>query len=227
LRYPLTWLTVGVIAEVGTVNHVTRVRLVWGLLTIAFPALGSELPTKPQVTINVYNDAQVSEQVLTHAEQEATRIFRQAGVDSVWVECQLSNAGPNRDSECKSPAGPTHLALRIVPWSSKLGDTVFGTAFLSAEGDGTYSDVFYESVQDLHKDWHASLSRVLGHVMAHEIGHLLLGTNAHSPMGIMRPNWQGKELRSVGMGALFFTLAQARFMQAKLSPLSAGKRSSN
>ena len=203
------------------VNQVAMTCLVWGFLTIAFPGLASETPTKPQVTINVYNDAQVSEQVLTQAEQEATRIFRKAGVNSVWIECQLSKAGPRRASECQPPSAPTHLALRIVLWSSKLGDTVFGTAFLSPEGEGAYSDVFYDSVEKLHQDWHASLSRVLGHVMAHEIGHLLLGTNAHSPRGIMRPNWQGQELRSIGMGTLLFTPDQARSMQTKLFSLTA------
>jgi hypothetical protein len=57
--------------------------------------------------------------------------------------------------------------------------------------------------------------------MAHEIGHLLLGTNAHSPMGIMRPNWQGQELRSIGMGTLLFTPDQGRSMQTKLFSLTA------
>jgi len=203
------------------VNQVAKACFIWGFLTIAFSGLASETPTKPQVTINVYNDAQVSEQVVTQAEQEATRIFRKAGVDSVWIECPSSKAGPKRTSECQPPSAPTHLALRIVPWSSKLGDTVFGTAFLSPEGEGTYSDVFYDSVEKLHQDWHASLSRVLGHTMAHEIGHLLLGTNAHSPMGIMRPNWLGQELRSIGMGTLFFTPDQARSMQTKLFSLTA------
>jgi hypothetical protein len=34
-------------------------------------------------------------------------------------------------------AGPRHLALRIVSWPSKLRDSFFGMAFLSAEGEGT------------------------------------------------------------------------------------------
>jgi len=76
--------------------------------------------------------------------------------------------------------------------------------------------VFYDSVEKLHQDWHVSLSRVLGHTMAHEVGHLLLGTHAHSQMGIMRPNWQGQELRRVEMGALLFTPEQGRSIQTKL-----------
>ena len=200
-----------------------RTCFVFSFLTIAFPALANEPPPKPQVIINVYNDAQVLEKVLVQAEQEATRIFRQAGVDNVWVECQSFKPDLNPKPECDSPAGPRHLALRIVPWSSKLRDSVFGTAFLSEEGEGTYSDVFYHAVQKLHDDWHASLAGVLGHVMAHEVGHLLLGTNAHSPTGIMRLSWQGRELRSVSMGTFLFTSEQAESMQAKLFSVRARK----
>jgi hypothetical protein len=201
--------------------NLTSAVLCLSLLTIAVPGLANEAPAKPHVTINVYNDAGVSEQVLAEAEQEATRIFHKAGVENVWVECRLWKPDPDRSSRCQPPVGPTLLALRIVPWSSKLRDSVFGIAFLSAEGEGTYTDVFYVSVEKLHEDFHANLSRVLGHVMAHEIGHLLLGTNAHSPVGIMRPQWEGPELRSIGMGTFLFTPEQARTMGDNLLFLKA------
>jgi hypothetical protein len=197
-------------------NQIARTCIVWTFLTISFTGSASERPKGPPVTVNVYNDAQVPAQVLTQAMQEATRIFRKIGVDAVWMECQSPKADAERASECHPPSGPTVLALRIVPWSSKLGEAVFGTAFLSPEGEGTYCDVFYDSVEKLHQDWHVSLSRVLGHTMAHEVGHLLLGTHAHSQMGIMRPNWQGQELRRVEMGALLFTPEQGRSIQTKL-----------
>jgi hypothetical protein len=189
---------------------------VLGLLTLASPASASEGRTAPQVTIYLYDDAGLSEQVLAQAEEEATRIFRRAAIDTLWVGCKLLKPAPHGDPKCQAAKAPFHLVLRIVPWSSKR-EHVFGIAFLSAEGQGIYSDVFYESAEKLHKQWHASLSRVLGHVMAHEIGHLLLGTNAHSSMGIMRPNWQIQELRSLQMGRLLFTSEQARSMGTKLS----------
>jgi hypothetical protein len=55
--------------------------------------------------------------------------------------------------------------------------------------------------------------RVLGHVMAHELGHLLLGSNAHAEIGIMRPRWFGQQLRAVERGALFFSPEQALLMR--------------
>jgi hypothetical protein len=35
-----------------------------------------------------------------------------------------------------------------------------------------------------------SKGQILGHAVAHEIGHLLMGTNSHSSRGLMRGNWK-------------------------------------
>jgi hypothetical protein len=58
---------------------------------------------------------------------------------------------------------------------------------------------------------------VLAYVMAHEMGHLLLPPGAHSPSGIMRPDWDGDDLRHIASGSLQFTPAQANAIRAKAS----------
>ena len=45
-----------------------------------------------------------------------------------------------------------HLNLRIIPHASKSGDGIFGVAFLSAEGTGAYSDVSYNSAEELDRE---------------------------------------------------------------------------
>ena len=59
-------------------------------------------------------------------------------------------------------------------------------------------------------------ARVLGTVAAHEIGHLLLGANAHAFAGVMLPVWKGKTLHDVNAGSLLFTSAQASRMRARI-----------
>ena len=93
---------------------------------------------------------------------------------------------------------------------------VFGVAFLSAEGTGCYSDVFYDRAMELHANWNVGLADTLGNVMAHELGHLLLGSNSHASTGIMRAHWQGEELRHLSWGRLSFTNQQADHMRGKL-----------
>jgi hypothetical protein len=63
--------------------------------------------------------------------------------------------------------------------------------------------------------------RRLGHalqadVMAHEIGHLLVGSTSNSASGIMCAHWNYEELRNFGEGAMWFIPAQARIMRDRL-----------
>jgi hypothetical protein len=50
---------------------------------------------------------------------------------------------------------------------------------------------------------------ILGHGMAHELGHLLLGTNSHSSSGLMRAHWTGEDLAMASKGNLRFSQEQS------------------
>jgi len=176
-----------------------------------------EPPAVATVTVAIYDDVQLSPRVLADAEDEATRVYQKAGVAISWIECKSSRTDAEPHFRCQDPPSAMRLNLRIVPHASKSSDGIFGVAFLSAEGTGAYSDVFYDSVEKLDRDWHSGLGRVLGHVMAHELGHLLLGSNAHSRQGIMCPRWHGDELHLASKGALLFSEEQGRFMRERLA----------
>jgi hypothetical protein len=118
--------------------------------------------------------------------------------------------------DCSRLDWPTHLAVRVLPQSRRSAGEVFGVAFLSSEGTGCYSDVFYDRTTELQTSWHVSLADILGNVIAHELGHLLLGSNSHASMGIMKGRWQGEELRRAARGGLLFTAEQSDHMRAKL-----------
>ncbi|MGH9550037.1 MAG: hypothetical protein ACRD3W_11710, partial [Terriglobales bacterium] len=128
-----------------------------------------------------------------------------------------SPAPARSESECATLEWPTRLAVRILPRSLRSTSEVFGVSFLSTEGTGCYSDVFLEWAMELHADWKVSLPDILGGVMAHELGHLLLGSNSHSRAGIMRAHWQGEELNLLSRGNLRFTSEQAEHMRGKLN----------
>ena len=131
---------------------------------------------------------------------------------------RVGTPAPTRSTlDCASFEWPTRLAVRIVPRSAHATSEVFGVAFLSAEGTGCYSDIFYDRATKLHADWNVGLSDLLGNVMAHELGHLLLGSNSHSRAGIMRAHWQGEELNLLSRGNLWFTREQGEQMRGKLN----------
>ena len=79
-------------------------------------------------------------------------------------------------------------------------------------GPGGMAFVLFDRVENSASSHHVSISRVLGQVIAHELGHLLLPGHRHSERGIMRAAWN---LRS---GLLeYFTPAQAESIQRRLA----------
>jgi hypothetical protein len=168
-----------------------------------------------QVSVSVYNDAQVPSDILTRAEQRAARIFSRAGLDVTWLNCpHIKSAG---GAVC-SQLLPGHLAIRIISRiASSTNDTAFGVAFLAADGIGSYSDVFWRRAQELHASSNVGLPDILGSVIAHEMGHLLLGSNAHAISGIMRAHWESGELRGITMGTLIFLPEQSKRMRVRIA----------
>ncbi len=111
---------------------------------------------------------------------------------------------------------PAQFVVRIVPESFGPTDTVFAVAFLGIDGTGNYRDVFWDRCEGMHRDSGVNAALLLGTVAAHEVGHLLLGSNAHSAIGIMAPHWEQEELRHAGMGSLLFTPEQSVRMRTRI-----------
>jgi len=59
---------------------------------------------------------------------------------------------------------------------------------------------------------------LLGRVMAHEIGHLLLGIDYHGPVGVMRAEWTDDLLNS-GRDDWRFSMTEAERMQRVVASL--------
>jgi hypothetical protein len=59
-------------------------------------------------------------------------------------------------------------------------------------------------------------NEVLGPAIAHEIGHLLLGQQGHSPTGIMRARWRREDYGTAPLGAFKFNPKQAVQIRAEV-----------
>jgi hypothetical protein len=178
-----------------------------------------------QLRVFVIEYAGVSGRTLVEAEGVAGRVFRMAGVDVSWVHCQRRL--PASKTNCYENIQNGDLILRIVPNARRYTPEVFGVSFLDEAGHGTYADVFFAPIEQMTAlDRELPLDAILGDVIAHELGHLLLGNHAHSGQGIMRARWQADQLHGLSAGRLFFTTDQAaqlrnniRSLRERSSPL--------
>ena len=171
---------------------------------------------KAQVTVSVYNDAAVPEEVLSRAEQAASRIFQGAGIGVTWLNCRLPAASEEASRACRQVAFPKHLHLRIVRKAAGLKGEAMGVSFQGEDGLGCFADLFYEPMEKLASSDGTNVASLLGHVAAHEIGHLLLGTNSHAVAGIMQARWRSDELTSGAPERMVFLDRESQKMKERL-----------
>lgn len=156
----------------------------------------------PQITLRVHNYSQIDARILLASEQIVSDLLRKAGVDAVWLSCS-SGEGSHSDAECAKSLGATDLNLNLpVPSATKMyqrADSVYGFTL------GNNAWVFFDRVRASASDYHLDTAHLFGNVIAHELGHLLLGDNAHSNWGLMCARWSPGQLRAADRGGLSFS----------------------
>lgn len=184
--------------------------------------------TSPAITIHVYNYAGVPSKTMAEAEEVATEIFRKAGVQTRWADTSLTAESDSGNSADRSAFTLADVQLSIFPRvmsdRSDLPDNVMGLT------PGTGPDrkiiyIFESNVETPFRrlvmahcrgsmDWRVSKAQILGHAIAHELGHLLLNQQGHSARGIMRGEWGLGDFRDAVYGKLVFMPEQAEFLRA-------------
>ena len=169
----------------------------------------SEVANSLALTVEVDNWANVSAATLQKGQAVAAQILAEAGIMLRWVDCPCEKPRPDA----------TTLSLRIIPklfgsTSSTFRSDHLGFAAATEEG-GVLATVFYDRIQSVGKG--GDLSNLLGLATAHELGHLLLGSKAHTDEGIMRPRWTGKLLRESHPRHFRFTLEQSQAIRGRVS----------
>ncbi|MBV9609861.1 MAG: hypothetical protein JO187_09905 [Acidobacteria bacterium] len=181
---------------------------------VLFTATGATAQ-QPRIVVMVYNRAHAPAGEVAEAQVVAQKALRQAGVESSWFNCLEANPAP----PCSEKTGEGRVVLSLVPrWGGggETDDRSLGLALPIENGIGAYCYVFTERFQELVESAHTRPSGLLGLAMAHEICHLLKGTNSHSPSGIMAAWWYPGAIQSAGIGFLSFTEADRRTMQKRL-----------
>jgi len=180
-----------------------------------------ESTARVPVTVWIYDGFGVTVDDITAARAEADAIFWKAGIAPVWFHCGLVDGKwPRPNDRCKSGAGAGDIFVRLLR-STRPGEQnhlPLGEAQVDTETHmGWIATVFADRVAGTSNRAGADARGVLGRVIAHEIGHLLIGTSHHSTKGLMRANWTDLELRRpIGL-EWRFSASEARCMRAGIA----------
>jgi hypothetical protein len=164
-----------------------------GATGIALPetVLARVADPNPTSRVQVDNYSQASSAILAGAEREAGRIFGEAGLKVVRLDCPSGHSARVPQDPCQERLEATDLSLRVLsePGQNRFQTTVFGFAVHPVLASVYYGYMLRRAQSD---DAEFEVPIILGRVMAHEIGHLLLGSNSHPIAGIMQPRSERK-----------------------------------
>jgi hypothetical protein len=152
-------------------------------------------------------------QLLQEARRVTAKIFQHASVDIVWLAARgaAPEEPPAPETVSEWEFWNARYVVRIARSdagrspSSALGFTVPGTRTTT---------VVYPYVEQVARSGREDVTLVLGHVMAHELGHLLLRSSAHSTGGLMRATL---DMGRAARGVLLFTDTEEKTIRASLS----------
>jgi hypothetical protein len=83
-----------------------------------------------------------------------------------------------------------------------------GKAWVPAGGAGDKADAYVRPVEDVADGQNLDAAVLLGYVIAHELGHLLIGPG-HSADGVMRARWGRNEFQALRQRWLRFNRTDA------------------
>jgi hypothetical protein len=159
----------------------------------------------------LFNNAGIADDVLMRAQTETVRIFAAAGVKLVLI----------RPSDNPGPV-PFQFALVVVPSTpaerKSHPSCLMGRVVMTSEGPSKLAYAYSDKIAEFAQQNALDSARLLGNVMAHEMGHLLLGEGAHSGGGIMRAPWSFVEAHRMRAGAMTFSEEHAAAIRSRLAP---------
>ena len=173
------------------------------------------------MTVRVYNFAGLSGRSVSQASEVAHGIYDNAGIHTEWIDCRLSAEEPVKNPSCGERLGPTVIRVRLLPRTMAermaIREDALGIAFPSLSGGfGSIANVFVQRIESLADRDMADVEIILGHVMAHEVGHLLLSLESHSKRGLMHGAWSPQERQEAHIGQLNFTPKQANSLRSQV-----------
>ena len=174
--------------------------------------------------VHLYNLANVPRQTLDRAMEETANILAVAGVQVLWQPGEADSAEgrtvdmtPRPVATDGSRDGRAFVVVRVVRgFPAGAVPRALGFALPFAQ-NGVHVTVFYDRIEEVALSVTPSVARILGDALAHELGHVLLGSGQHSQAGIMKAVWSKADYRHLAACPLEFLPPEAIVLREEVS----------
>jgi hypothetical protein len=159
------------------------------------------------VVVRVYDNTGLPSDIRRTSLTRAAEIFARAEVEIGWVHCP---------ARCGRAPGPDQLILRMT--RSPAAAVGVGTSLIDpVQQAGRLATVYVDQVDAMARRANTDRVAILSRAIAHEIGHLLLGTTEHTRSGLMRGIWTAEELRRNHVEDWQFSPLQRTLLRARIA----------
>jgi hypothetical protein len=152
------------------------------LASLVFPD-GADARDLRTVVVRVHNSARIPLDEVRIAHQHVERLYKAIDVRIVWADAKAA-IEPGTDVMLDVLFLSAEGTKRVGPVSQNT--RALGVAVRAARR----AYVFYPRVVAAAMKGVTPFEEVLGHVVAHELGHLLLPESGHASRGVMRENFE-------------------------------------
>jgi hypothetical protein len=184
------------------------------LLLLALPGNANTVSAQTSaLQVHVYDYAGLSPAALHEFIRRTQEILASSGI-SLEVDTCARGATP-----CESHSGSSRqIVIRVVPDTGKRMKNVrlktLGLSVADHDG-GTYASVFLKPAEEKASDANLPRIIVLAYAAAHEVGHLLLGDQAHTRQGLMKAHWETDDFQAMAQNRFHFSSEQTRELSAR------------
>jgi hypothetical protein len=145
--------------------------------------------------VRIYDNAGILASELASALRTTHDIMRRADLIVDWVQCRARRDGLV-PAVCDQPLSSSDVVVRLIEGSDKeTGERrALGYSLFDSNGISGFATVYVDRVDWLARRAQYPRAPLLGRAIAHEIGHLLLRSNAHTEGGLMREVWTAEQV---------------------------------
>ena len=151
------------------------------------PLTAQSAPPPATVTARLYNTARVPAEARDAALAIATQAMG-ADIRVSWQKCDLPDT-------CTLVPAREELIIRLVRSRDTVSYVLGEASIDTSAGAGVLATIYVDRVERIAALSETDATVLLGRAIAHELGHLLMATNAHSASGLMRAKWTTSDLR--------------------------------